>query len=166
MLVVLIVIGVLLLVGGIVAGGIGDSRSSNVLFVSGTISAIIGFFMLVICSIAFFCYLDSYNEIRSTINGKIEICEQGKAELLQELDSTIADYCGYESEFYKEFKHNPEKAAFSLYPALKGNNLFASKMQAIQEYNKCIMKLKMESVDLKSYKLWLGDLDWLYGKED
>ena len=166
MLVVLIVVGFLLLVGGIVAGGIGDSRNSSVLFVSGTTSAVIGFFMLMISLIVFFCYLDSYNEIRSTVNGKIEVCEQCKAELLQELESTIADYCGYESDFYKEFKCNPEKAAFSLYPELKGNDLFASKMQAIQEYNKCIMKLKMESVDLKSYKLWLGDVDWLYGKED
>lgn len=166
MLVVFIIVGVLLLVGGIVAGIIGDLRNGNALFVSGTISAITGFFMLVISSIVFFCYLDGYNEIRSTVNGKIEVCEQCKAELLQELESTIADYCGYESDFYKEFKYNPEKAAFSLYPVLKGNDLYFSKMKSIQSYNDSIMKLKMEKVELKSYKLWLGDLNWLYGKED
>ena len=166
MLVVLIVVGVLLLVGGIFVGVIGDSCNSDRLSVLGILSSIIGFPMLLISSIAFFSYLGDYNDIRSTINEKIEVCEQCKVKLLQEVDSTIADYCGYESDFYKEFKYNPEKAAFNLYPALKGNDLFASKMQAIQEYNKCIMKLKMESVDLKSYKLWLGDLDWLYGKED
>lgn len=166
MLVVFIVAGVLLLVGGIVAGIIGDSYNNDILCVSGIISGVIGFFMFVGSSVAFFCYLDTYNDIRSTINGKIEVCEQCKVELLQELDSTIADYCGYESEFYKEFKHNPEKAAFTLYPELKGNDLYLSKMRSIQSYNDDIMKLKMEKVNLKSYKLWIGDMDWLYGSEE
>lgn len=166
MLVVFIVIGVLLLVGGIFAGVIGDSCNSDRLSVLGILSSIIGFLMLLISSIAFFSYLGDYNDIRSTINGKIEVCEQCKVKLLQELDSTIADYCGYESDFYKEFKYNPEKAVFNLYPALKGNDLYLSKMRSIQSYNDDIMKLKMRKVELKSYKLWLGDINWLYGKED
>ena len=116
--------------------------------------------------IGFFFLLDGYNGTRSTIDGKIEICKESKSELIQELDGTIADYCGYESEFYKEFKQNPEKALFAVYPKLKGDDLFVSKMQAIQEYNKCIMKLKMEKVNLKSYKLWIGNMDWLYGGEE
>ena len=116
--------------------------------------------------IGFFFLLGDYNETRSTIDGEIAVCKESKSELIQELDGTISDYCGYESEFYKEFKQNPEKALFAVYPKLKGNNLFISKMQAIQEYNEYIMKLKMQKVELKSYKLWIGNMDWLYGSEE
>lgn len=116
--------------------------------------------------IAFFAILSNYNDIRSTVEGKVAVCKESKSELIQELDGTIADYCGYESDFYKEFKQNPEKALFAVYPKLKGNDLFVSKMYAIQKYNECVMKLKMEKVNLKSYKLWIGDMDWLYGGEE
>ena len=130
------------------------------------IFGLLGGILFFVSVVAFFILLDGYNETRSTIDGKIAVCEESKSELIQELDGTMADYCGYESEFYKEFKQNPEKALFAVYPKLKGDSLFISKMQAIQEYNKCIMKLKMEKVNLKSYKLWIGDMDWLYGGEE
>lgn len=116
--------------------------------------------------IGFFFLLDGYNGTRSTIDGKIAVCKESKSELIQELDGTIADYCGYESDFYKEFKQNPEKALFVVYPKLKGDEMFLNKMNAIQEYNKRIMNLKMNKVELKSYKLWIGDMDWLYGSEE
>jgi hypothetical protein len=142
------------------SGGEDTAEVLSVLF------GLLGGILFFVSVVAFFIFLDGYNETRSTIEGKIAVCEESKSELIQELDGTIAYYCGYESEFYEEFRQNPEKALFAIYPKLKADNLFVSKMQAIQEYNKCIMNLKMEKVDLKSYKLWIGDMDWFYGREE
>ena len=157
-------IGVLLIVLCVVCAY--KSDGDDALDALSVLFGLLGGALLIGTVVSFLVCLSNYNEIRSTVEGKITVCEESKSELIQELDGTIADYCGYESEFYKEFRQNPEKALFAVYPKLKGDSLFASKMQAIQEYNKRIMKLKMEKVELKSYKLWIGDVDWMYGGKE
>lgn len=159
-------ISVLLIILCVVCARKSDDSSDDTAETLSVLFGLLGGILLLASVVEFFLFLDDYNEIRSTINGKIAVYKESKSELIQELDGVIADYCGYESEFYKEFKQNPEKALFAVYPKLKGDNLFISKMQAIQEYNKHIMNLKMEKVNLKSYKLWIGNMDWLYGDEE
>lgn len=166
MLIVFIIGGVLLGVIGLVFDSFGEHRARESFEIAGVVFCVFGFIGAIICFVVALIALSYYNDTRSTVAEKVRVCELCKKELLAELDSTIADYCGYESDFYEQYKNNPEKAIFNLYPMLKGDAFYSAKFECIQSYNKRIMDLMMERVELKSYKLWLGDLDWLYGKDE
>lgn len=132
---IFIVCLVLLLISSLIGNKASGSYAWDNLFIVCVVFGVVSFFGILGTGIGFFVLLDEYNDIRSTVDEKISVCEQGKSDVLAELDSVIMSYTGYESDFYREYKLNPEKAAFSLYPQLKGDSLYESRMKAVQSYN-------------------------------